>query len=124
MRSHYFNGPISYLIVILLSWSVLISCSSTKDERRILDQEKFVSLLVDVYIAEARLSVYPIERDSAIKLFIPFEDQLLEKYQISDAQLKDTYRYYIDHPEEFDKIYDIVVDTLNLRHQKLEAAGK
>jgi len=120
MSFHFFNG-ISKQAVALLLIIGFASCQSSEQSRKIMEKEKFVSLLVDVYIAEARLSTFPIEKDSAIKLFIPLEDQLLEKYNVSDSLLKNTYRYYIDHPDEFDKIYDIVVDTLNLRHQKLEA---
>ncbi|NJN41223.1 MAG: DUF4296 domain-containing protein [Flammeovirgaceae bacterium] len=121
MRSHYFNGTHGLLIAVFSLGLVMSGCKPSADHKPIMEEEKFVNLLVEIYIAEARLASYPIERDSAIKLFIPFEDQLLEKYAISDSLLKETYRYYIDHPDEFDKIYDIVVDSLNLRHQKLEA---
>lgn len=110
--------------IIFLGFFFVMSCQKPGSSDSLIEEEKFVQLLVEIYITEARLSNAQINRDSAIRLFVPYEDELFQKYQISEAQLKQTYRYYIDHPDEFGKIYDIVIDSLSLRHQKLEAAGQ
>jgi len=59
-----------------------------------------------------------IQRDSAMKLFLPFEQSVMKKRKISDETLSKTYRYYLEHPVEFEKVYDAVIDTLSLRAKR------
>lgn len=74
--------------------------------------------MVELYLAEARVTGYNIVRDSAMKYFSPFEEKLKAKHGVSDSTLRKTYQYYIGHSEELEKIYDSVIDTLSLREQK------
>jgi hypothetical protein len=78
-------------------------------------------LLVEFYLAEARVNSTPIVHDSAVKLFFPFEQSYLRKKKVSDQVLKKTYRYYLDHPVEFEAVYDRVIDTLSLREQRAKS---
>jgi hypothetical protein len=41
---------------------------------------------------------------------------------IPDSVFIESYNYYAAHPVELEKIYSVVVDSLNLREQKLMAA--
>jgi Domain of unknown function (DUF4296) len=104
-------------ILLVVSGFLLYSCKNDKQEG-ILSQKEFASLLVEFYVAEARLNTSPIVRDSAIRLFIPLEQAYLDKHRISNEILTNTYRYYLDHPDEFGRIYDSVIDTLSLREQR------
>lgn len=36
-----------------------------------------------------------------------------------DSVVRKTQQYYVDHPEQLEKIYDSVIDTLSLRQQKV-----
>ncbi len=106
------------VILLIISVFSLYSCKSDKQPEGVLSQAAFSNLLVEFYVTEARLNTTPIVRDSAMKLFLPFERSFLEKNKISDEVLKKTYRYYLDHPAEFEKVYDVVIDTLSLREQR------
>jgi hypothetical protein len=105
---------LSFLIVLALS-----SCQKETRPKDVLAPEELSKLMVDLYLAEARMSGQNIiVKDSALKIFNPFEEKLKLKHGIGDSVLRKSYQYYIGHPEQLEKIYDSVIDTLNLREQK------
>jgi Domain of unknown function (DUF4296) len=103
-----------YLLVLMLV------CSCTKEEKAtgILSKEEMAAVMVNVYLAEARLNSSLMVRDSARQIFKPYEDKLLSEKGIQDSVLKKSYLYYLEHTRELEQIYDAVIDTLALREQK------
>ena len=95
----------------------MVACAKKKGEEAVLPPQKMAAFLVDVYIAESRVEKATLNRDSAIKLFIPYEQLIMKKHGISDSLLKHSYQYYMEHPRDYEKIYDAVIDTLSLREQ-------
>lgn len=97
----------------------LTRCSSEeKKPKGLLSKEEMVSLMVEVYLAEAKISINNISRDSAAKLFVPFEESILAERGMADSTLKANYSYYLQKPVELESILDAVIDTLNLREQR------
>jgi hypothetical protein len=70
-------------------------------------------------MAEARMNSTALPRDSAVKLFAAYEDKMLQRFELPDSVVLKTQQYYVDHPEQLEKIYDSVIDTLSLREKKL-----
>jgi hypothetical protein len=107
-------------LVALLAAVIVLSGCASKEERPedILTPEQMTNLLIDVYVAEAVTENVPMLRDSSIKYFIPFEKKLLADKHIPDSILRKSYEYYIARPKEFEKIYDVVIDSLTLREQR------
>ena len=103
-----------FLFIILM---VLGACKSKKP-KGVLSQEELAKFLTEIYLAEAKLDNSQSPRDSSQKLFIPFEQALLKKQNLNDTIIKETYRYYMQHSTELEKVYDIVIDTLVLHEQK------
>ena len=97
---------------------VIASCGGSKREEGVLAPKDFTNLLIDFYLTEGRLNTTPIPRDSAMKLFLPYEKSWMQKHHLTDEQLKKTYAYYLEHTSEFEKIYEVVIDTLSLREQR------
>lgn len=99
-----------------------IGCSEHPEEKQsgVLTKSEFTTFLIDVYLAEAKLDVLNISKDSAIKLFIPYEDKMLKKYGLADSTLRQTYQYYMEHPQELELVYDALIDTLSLREQQVK----
>jgi Domain of unknown function (DUF4296) len=122
----YFNdmrllsNKISALFVVwsLAAGLLSFSCSKERPPKDILAQDQLTKIMIEFYLAEAKLTNYSIPYDSANKLFIPFEESVLKKYGVSDSTLYKTYQYYFDHPKEMEKIYEIVIDSLSLRERK------
>ncbi len=101
----------------------IVSCGSPGRPEGVLTQPQLAALIVDVYVAEARLDQLPLQKDSAIRFFIPFEEKLLKSRGVSDSALKETYAYYLANPKELEQVYDSVIDTLVLRDQRATAAA-
>ena len=103
--------------ILLFFWCA--SCATpTQEAKGILTKEELTTFLIEMYLAESRVDNIPIVKDSAIKLFIPYEEKLMKKYKLSDSTLKKTYQYYMDHPKEMEAVYDAVIDSLSLREQR------
>ena len=104
------------LVFLFLAWA---ACSSPKKPEGVLTQPQLSALLLDIYLAEARLEAMPVAKDSSVRFFIPFEQKLLKAKGISDSTMKQTYAYYLAHPKELEQVYDVVIDTLMVRDQRL-----
>ena len=104
---------------IVLLFIFLSSCieKQTDEEKNVLSQEQLASLLIQIYIAEASADNLPYAKDSSIKYFLPFEQNLLKSKSISDSVLRKTYQYYFAHPKELEKVYGVVIDSLVLKEQ-------
>jgi hypothetical protein len=110
-----------FLTTILL---VVAGCQHEKRPPGVLNKEEYARFLVSVYIAESKLNTYAITPDSAMKLFLPYEQALEKKFDTSDSVIQKTYQYYLAHPQELEQVYTAVIDTLNLMEQKATAKTK
>jgi Domain of unknown function (DUF4296) len=106
-----------FSLLLVLSFSCQ---EKEKEPTGILTKTELSAFLIEMYLAEARIDNIPIPKDSAIKLFLPYEEKLMKKFNLADSTLKKTYQYYIDHPKEMEMVYDAVIDTLNLREQRVK----
>jgi hypothetical protein len=106
------------ILVVVISLLSLYSCKKAGRPDDVLSQEELADLMVEFYLAEGKINSLGIQRDSAMKLFLPFEQSVMTKKKVSDETLSRTYRYYLDHPLEFEKVYDAIIDTLSLRETK------
>src|SRR6478736_685493 len=108
-------------LVIIVMASALSSCTKEKKPADVLDKAQMTNFLIDVYLAEARLSSTIFIAESARHVFAPYEKELLQRRAMSDSTLKKSYQYYLEHPIEMQEIMDAVIDSLSLREQ---AAGQ
>jgi hypothetical protein len=123
----YFNHmwlPSSKISALITVWSltaglISFSCGKEQTPKDILPKDQLTKIMMEFYLGEAKLSNYSLPYDSARKLFIPYEESVLKKYGVPDSTLHKTYQYYFDHPRELEKIYEIVIDSLNLRERKV-----
>ena len=108
---------IKKLLVPFICCYLLAACKPSRPEG-VMSQAEVAQLITEIYIAEAKMDNMPIPHDSAQKLFTPFEEAFLKKKKLNDTILKVTYRYYIEHPKELEKVYEVVIDSLALQEQK------
>jgi len=106
------------VLILVISGLSLYSCKKSGRPDGVLSKEELADLMVEFYIAEGKLYAMGIARDSAMKLFLPFEQSVMKKKKISDETLSKTYKYYLEHPVEFEKVYDAIIDTLSLRETR------
>lgn len=79
-------------------------------------------MLIQVYIDEEKINGLNLRRDSAEKIFELAKPYIFERLGVADSVFQDSYTYYAAHPQQLEKIYSVVVDSLNLREQKMMAA--
>jgi len=104
-------------LMIVMAGLIFNACKQDERPKGVLPPAEISKLMVEFYLAESRMNAQGMGRDSAIDYFFPFEEKILKSYGIPDSTLRATYQYYIDRPEEFEKIYDSVIDSLSLREQ-------
>lgn len=89
----------------------------------VLNEEEMAAVLVEMHIVEAKISNLGISQDSAkILQKIMLKDILAER-KIPESAYYDSYDYYLENLTRFEKVYGIVVDSLNLR-EKLARSSK
>ncbi len=88
----------------------------------ILSKEEMARFMMQIYTGEARALTWPVSRDSAYKIFVPFEDSIMRSMGITDSVLVRSYRYYTEHPKEMEAIFDSMIDSLSLKEQRLRQA--
>lgn len=112
------------LICMFTIFLLAVGCQSGKTPPGVLNKTEYAEYLVNVYVAEAKLNSMAITPDSAMRLFLPFEQSLIQKFQTTDSSIRETYRYYLAHPNDMEQVITAVIDTLNLREQKASAQSK
>jgi len=104
-------------LIIVMAGLIVNACRQEERPAGVLPPAEISKLMVEFYLAESRMTAQGMVRDTAIKYFFPIEEKILKSYGVPDSTLHATYQYYMEHTEEFEKIYDSVIDTLSLREQ-------
>jgi hypothetical protein len=118
MLKESFCMTVRFLLCVVLIAS-LFSCKQEQKEVAPLSKDQMVSLMMEIYLAEARTAMVPVGKDSAYRLFVPHQDSLMQRMGIQDSTLRASYSYYLKHPADLEAIYDAIIDSLSLREQRL-----
>jgi hypothetical protein len=106
-------------LLLVAIFAVAFSCKKERPAQGIMTKAQMVDWMMTLYIAEARLLTLPMTRDSVYKIFVPFRDSMLAQKNLQDSTLRNSFQYYLDRPAELESIYDIMIDSLSLREQRL-----
>ena|SRR5688500_12053304 len=109
-----------YRKCIFFTLVILFFACEKPDERPvdILSHEKMVKVLSEVYIAEQKVSSLGLGDDSAQAVFGIMKKKIFESTDVSDSAFKKSMDFYMERPKEFEQIYSVVVDSLQLREQR------
>jgi hypothetical protein len=108
----------SHYIPLFIS-IVVFAFSCTKKEEKIPDdimsQQKFTSVLANVYYYERLTDAHPYQFDTNKVYYFKYVlPQVLEHHQVSAPLYQRSYTYYSDHLKQFEEINKHVVDTLKM----------
>ena len=112
------------LVVVPIAIVVLASCSKEERPEGIIPHDQMIPILIDVYISEGRVNSINLKRDSSLQLFEVVEEEIFKKHNVTDSSYRRSMIYYYDNPIEMEQIYEVVLDSLNLREQRMNAADK
>lgn len=108
--------------ILLICYVLLLVACSKEDEAPddLLPKDKMVPLLIDIYVGESRVNNLRLSRDSSMAIFEVYEGELFKQHEVTDSAYRRSMTYYYNHPKELEEIYGIVLDSLNLREQRLK----
>ena len=113
-----------FKLIILLGLAFVISCTSESEldvkPADLIPEGKMIDVLIDLHITESALSLQNFNRDSSMKLFAYYKEDLYKEHQINEKQFQNSFDYYAKHSKEFDHMYEVVIDSLKVK----EATGK
>jgi len=98
-------------IVIFVFLLGVFSCSNSKNNN-IIDEKKFINILVDIHMADATIVVkgLRIKSDSA-QIRLLYND-IFSKYNITQKQIDNTFTYYSKKPLLLDRLYSKVSEKI------------
>jgi hypothetical protein len=85
----------------------------------IISKDQMAKIIGDIYISEQKLSQASIQPDSAQKIIVYMKDRILEQNGITDSAFRVSFNYYVDHPKEMELIYTALVDSLQLKEERV-----
>ena len=81
-------------------------------------------VLVDVHLAEASADNHGLNAPQVNMMMAAKYDSLFLKHEITFAQFKSSYDYYLAHPDVLSEIYSEVVNKLTTMESKATNARK
>jgi hypothetical protein len=105
-----------FYFVILLVLTGCIS-SSKKIPKGIMSEEQMVAYLIDLQLADAKISTLNLPEDSIMKFYDKLELELFKKHNITDSLYIKSVSYYLYDVKGMEDIYSAVVDSLSLRER-------
>ena len=107
--------------IFVICYLFLIGCSSDNEvPNDIINQDKMVAVMLDMYLAEGKVNNMRLSRDSSLAIFDVYEDMLYKKHGVIDSVYERSMSYYYDHPDMLETIYESVLDSLNLKQERLK----
>ena len=94
----------------------LFSCSSRKTQENLntlIDKNTFIKVLQEVHISESEFHLTKYNRkETAEKLLLSDYETIFSENNITKEDFENTLKYYSNHPDELEIIYDKVLERL------------
>lgn len=110
-----------FSFLLLVFGSLLLACQDNQNsEIKALSPTQMAKVLIEIHLAESQIPHLALSPDSAQQIYKVFEKKVFEKVGIDSALYYQSYQFYINRVEEFEKIYAIVIDSLAYRESKMD----
>lgn len=97
-----------------------LSSAHGKRPTQLLDQDRIVSILVDLEIARAMAQYYANDEDAARRLAKANASLVYRTHNVSPDTLKESYQYYLSHLDTIQYIYEEVIKRLEELQVQIE----
>jgi len=100
--------------------AIVFSCGQKAvTSRDVLPENRMLELLSDLYVIEQKVNSLGLKRDSADMVFAVLKDTVFKHAGTTDSIFHMSMDYYMDHPKVMEGIYSQLVDSMNLREQRI-----
>ena len=126
----YFNEKLTNRFQLFCKWllillfAVFVACSSNSKPKNLMGEDEMVKAMIEIYLAESKIIQLNLPRDSARKIFEKVNPILFKKLGVTDSIFNVSMDYYAAQPKQLEMIFSRVVDSLNLKEQKLNSLVK
>ena len=116
----------SRIFIVVFVFLLMISCQSNNEfssnhvPNKLLNQDKFIGVLGDMIILEARANQQSPNLVHAQKVMDVSSDAILKKHQITKSQYTEAYEFYAYDKEKMLEIYAQVLDDYNIHLSKIK----
>jgi len=108
------------ILSFILCFGVFVACKKNTDTPEgILESKKMVAVLIDIHLLESQIPHLTKMPDSSYILYKSYEKKIFQKHKIDSTTYKQSYSYYLNNLQEFEKIYGQVIDSLVYRETTL-----
>ncbi len=120
MLAHF---PMLRVIFYFLMCSMLCACSKQPDKvpAGILPKDKMIVVLLDIHVAESSVNSRGMTNLELNKLVAVKYEAIMKKHGTTYAIFKESFEYYLHHPEQFELIYQEIVNQLTAMEGKAKA---
>jgi len=101
----------------LLTLLLVTTCCQPDRPKGVLTEREMVRVLTRIYLAEEKISRASIHYDSVKRILPYFREQIFEDVGVEDSVFRESWNYYLDHPDRLEAIYTALIDSLNLKEQ-------
>lgn len=92
--------------------------SDDKPPKDTLSQEQMASILTDIHIAESRVTRLQLRSlDSSLMIFDKLKADIWKKYKVDTLVYRNSYSYYMTHPNQMSQIYEKVNKKIERREK-------
>lgn len=112
-----------YFLLILIAVA-LFSCKEEKGFPKpdnLIKEQQMVDMLYDMHLYEAYASQYRYDREIDKLQSKDMYYSVLEKYGVADSVFAESVVYYSSLPKSYERIYQQVVDRLNMLQEEANA---
>lgn len=110
----------SFSLLLAGSMSIVIAgcIKEEKPPEGTLPEEKMAEILTDIHIAESRVTRLQLKSlDSSILIFDKLKKGIWEKNKVDTVAYRNSYNYYMTHPEYMARIYENVAKKMEAREK-------
>lgn len=111
-----FNG-LKWLLPVVIG--IMFSCGGNERPPHIMSKPEMVSTFMEVYITEEKVNRLALPRDTSVIVFDSLRKRLFKKLEVEDSAFKASVEWYTGRPAEMQEILTALVDSLQLREQKV-----
>ncbi len=104
-------------IILLLFIAFLINACQNKGENMTISREKMANILLDIHLAETAASNLSAQKKDSMTAI--YYQQIYQIHNIQEQEFKNNLNILKYNPEEMNKVYLLVTDSLEAKGKRL-----
>ncbi len=105
---------------MLFFFSYCKNSNDTYTPKNNLGDAQMASLLTEIHLVEASVTPMLLQGDSATQYIVNNYNYLFQKYNTDQKGFRETMDYYVRHPKEMDKVYELVMENLSKMQSEIK----